>query len=88
MRKLKIRLAFREEGSFWNAYLALPNTMDGAKLIGSIAIGAVKGNSGIKTKFMDVMKDIIAEAIKDTTGTVVDDWSTEHAAEAERAGHS
>ena len=88
MSKMKIRLALREEGNFWNAYLALSDTMEGAKLLGSIVISAVKKNPDVKAKFMDVMKDIIADAVEGTTGTAPDYWDTQPAPEAERSGHS
>ena len=36
------RLAMRVEGDFWRAYYAMPGTMEGALLLGSIAMGAVQ----------------------------------------------
>ncbi len=41
-KTMAVRLALRQEGAFWNAYLAQADTMVGAKLIGSIVLGAVK----------------------------------------------
>ncbi len=37
-RDIGIRLAIRREGEFVNAYLAQQGTMDGAKLLGSLAV--------------------------------------------------
>ena len=85
---MQVRLALRREGSFWNAYLALANTMDGAKLIGSIAIGAATKNPEIKAAFMAVMQQVVSDAITDVTGATPDTWHTEPAPESERSGHS
>jgi hypothetical protein len=84
---MQIRLALREEGSFWNAYLAQAGTMDGAKLIGSIMIGAVKKNREAKAAFMGVMQQILADAIEEVTGKPPEKWEIMDAPEAERAGH-
>jgi len=85
---MKIRLAMREEGEFWNAYLAMQDTMKGSKLIGSICIGAVKKNLEVKVAFQAVMQQALADAIKDLTGKLPLEWEIEKAPEAERAGHS
>lgn len=87
-RNMQVRLAFREEGNFWNAYLALPNTMADAKLVGSISFGPVSRNSQIKNAFMDVMKAVLADAVKDVTGEEVQHFETQPAPESERSGHS
>jgi hypothetical protein len=84
---MKVRVAFREEGTFWNAYMALPDTMENARLIGSISMGAVRQSPEIKDAFMDVMKRVLALAIEGATGEVPDHWITEKAPESERSGH-
>lgn len=86
--RMKIRLALREEGTVWNAYLAHADTMEGAKLIGSIAIGAVRTNPKIKDAFMAVMQQVLADAIETVTGEPPEEWDIQSAPEAERAGHS
>jgi len=86
--KMRIRLALREEGNFWNAYMALTDTMDGAKLIGSIVIGAVNKDLEIKNDFMDLMKRVLALAIKETTGETPDTWHTGPAPDSERGGNA
>lgn len=87
-KRIQIRLALREEGSFWNAYLTLPDTMKDAKLIGSIMIAPVRNNPEIKDAFMAVMKRVLADAIEDMTGERPVTWMTEAAPESERSGHS
>lgn len=84
---MKIRLALREEGAFWNAYLALSDTMDDAKLIGSIMIGAARKNSEVKAAFQALMQQVLADAIEDVTGEAPSEWDVQGAPEAERAGH-
>jgi len=86
---MQLRIAFREEGNFWNAYLALPNTMNNAKLIGSIAMGAVKKNHEVKDGFMALMKQVLADAMESMAGFASPiDWEVTPAPESERSGHS
>jgi len=85
---MKIRLALRQEGDWWNAYLALADTMDGAKLIGTIKIGAVAQDPKIKKDFMKLMQRVLANAIRDTTGQKPKEWDIGPAPESERSGHS
>jgi len=85
---MKIRLAMRQEGNFWNAYLALPDTMENAKLIGSIMMGAIARDPKIKKDFMKLMQRVLGNAIKDTTGEKPKDWVINPAPESERSGHS
>lgn len=82
------RLAFRQEGKWWNAYYALPNTMADALHLGSIAMPAVTNNPERKRAFMDLMRDVVADIIQDSTG-VRPGWNGERPApEHERAGNA
>ena len=85
---MQVRLALREEGNFWNAYMALPDTMENAKLIGSIAMGAVIQDEKTKKDFMKVMQRVLAMAIKDVTGVKPKDWKITPGPESEKSGHS
>mgnify|MGYP001610291107 CR=1 FL=1 len=87
MKKFPIRLAFRHEGEWWNAYLALSNTMDGARLIGSVMIGAVTNNPERKQQFMDLMQAVMADGVEHMTGDRPADFDVSDAPEAERSGH-
>jgi hypothetical protein len=81
------RLAFRQEGAWWNAYWApRQDTMDGAVLMGTVRIHLAKGNA--KAGFMLAMQEAFDVACKDVTGeTPV--WGDERAApESERSGHA
>lgn len=84
---MQIRLALREEGIWWNAYVAKADTMEGAMLIGSILIGAAKKNPEVKAAFKALMQQAMADGIEELTGEAPDDWTTQVAPEAERAGH-
>lgn len=84
---MQVRLALREEGRFWNAYLALPGTMTDAKLVGSIMIGAARKNPAVKEAFQALMQKVLADAIEDLTGTRPKTWDERPAPESERAGH-
>lgn len=88
MANMKMRLALRREGEWWNAYLAQMDTMDGARKIGSILLGAVENNEERKRAFMDLMKDVMTEAIKEITGKLPDWWEEQEAPEHEKAGRA
>lgn len=88
MDKMPIRLALRVEGDFWVAYVAKKDTMDGAKRLGSILMGAVKSNPTRKKAFMDLMQDMMAQAIKEMTGKAPDWNEPEPAPERERSGRA
>jgi hypothetical protein len=69
MKTLSMRLAFREEGKFWNCYVALEHTMEGAYILGSIGLGAIDKNDKVKRAFMEVMKLAFSDAVKEVTGS-------------------
>jgi hypothetical protein len=78
MHPANLRLALRVEGSWWNAYAAPINTMEGAVLLGSIGMGAVTTEGGgerRKQAFIDLMKDVLDEFIKDFTGSAPEGWN-------------
>jgi hypothetical protein len=85
---MKLRIALRAEGNFWNAYLALPDTMDGAQMIGSIALGSAKRNPKIKQRFIDLMQMVFKDALKTQTGVTAEEFTIERAPEHERAGNA
>lgn len=60
------RVAFRHEGEYWNAYYALPDTMDGALLLASIHMGAVSGadNEARKSEFMMLATSIANDILR------------------------
>lgn len=82
------RLAMRHEGASWNAYYAMPGTMEGAIPLGSIAMRFVVNNPERKQAFMDMMRDAVSDLIEETTGHRPSWPEGAHAApEHERAGH-
>jgi hypothetical protein len=87
VRQMKMRLAVRVEGNFWNAYIAEMGTMNNSRLIGSLAMG-IASDPTFKTRFMQLMQDGFAEAVK-TLGGKIEGWNEpERAPEAERAGRA
>jgi hypothetical protein len=56
------RLAFREEGEYWNAYFAAEHTMDGALLLGSIRLGVARHSPEIRAAFMKLVQSVFDEA--------------------------
>lgn len=58
------RLALREEGKYWNAYFALPNTMEGAIWIGSIPLVVVMASKRRKEQFMALMMDVVSDLLE------------------------
>lgn len=67
------RLAMRQEGKSWNAYYAMPDTMDGAIFLGSIRLAAVTNNPERKQAFMDMMRDVVSDVIEERAG-ITPDW--------------
>jgi hypothetical protein len=82
------RLALRHEGENWNAYYALTDTMDGAVFLGSIRMGAVISNTRRRQHFMNLMRDVVSDILKDATGQQPT-WpnAPQPAPEHERSGH-
>ena len=82
------RLAMRVEGNYWNAYFALPGTMDDALFLGGIAMAAVTGHPERKAAFMGLMQDAVADILEQASGTRPT-WNEPQAApEHERAGRA
>lgn len=86
------RLAMREEGHFWVAYYALPDTMEGAVLLGQVAMAAVSGPEGFERKqtFMGMMRDFVGDIIAERIG-YRPEWPEPEgrpAPERERAGRA
>ena len=80
------RLAMRHEGENWNAYYALPDSMEAPVFLGSICMGAITANAQRKQAFMDMMRDIVSDLIEAKTG-VRPTWGGPHSApEHERSG--
>jgi hypothetical protein len=86
-KTIGIRLALRREGAFWNAYVAMSGTMEGAFLIGSISLRAATAHPEIKDGFMQLMKQVLAVAAKDVVGEQQIIWEVTDAPEHERSGH-
>jgi hypothetical protein len=61
------RMAFREEGEHWNAYYALPNTMEGAIWLGSIAMRFVE-RPARKEQFMSLMRECFGDVMEQVIG--------------------
>ncbi len=81
-----VRVAFRVEGDMWNAYLASGESMQGARLLGSILMALVANNQDRKAAFMDLMQDVLAELVREAVGQEPS-FSVGPAPEHERSGH-
>ena len=82
------RLAMRHEGENWNAYYALPDTMQEPVFLGSIRMGAVVNNPARKQAFIEMMREVVSDLIEDATG-IRPVWNgPQPAPEHERSGHS
>lgn len=87
MSKMALRIALRVEGSWWVAYLAPPQTMEGALELGRIRM-SIAENPDRKQRFMQLVQDAVAEVIADTTGSAPEMFETQSAPEHERAGRA
>ena len=88
MKKHLGRLAMRVEGDFWNAYYALEQTMDGAILLGSIRMAAVRNNEKRRVAFMAMVREMAGDILEDKVGAPVTWNEPERAPEHERAGRA
>ena len=62
------RLAMRAEGDTWRAYYALTDTMDGALVLGAVAMRLV-AEPKRRDQFIAFMRDVVADIIEESTGT-------------------
>ena len=83
-----MRLAFRVEGFWWNAYVAQIGTMKEAVLLGSIAMAAAS-DPQVKEQFMETMKAAFSAVIADLVGGQIT-WPNppQAAPEHEKAGQA
>jgi hypothetical protein len=81
----QMRLAFRQEGENWCVYLANPDNMEDALLMASIRMSIVTQSERHKRAFMDLMKAILDDTIKDRVGVRADSWIEREAPEHERS---
>jgi hypothetical protein len=80
-----LRLAFRQEGEHWCAYLANPKDMQDALLLASIRLSIVTHSERHKTAFMELVKAILNDHLKGLHGIGVEDWREQPAPEHERS---
>ncbi|MEM9579085.1 MAG: hypothetical protein AAF891_00240 [Pseudomonadota bacterium] len=83
-KTMTLRLAFREEGTMWNAYCAQTGTMKGAFLMGSIGIGAVRTHPELKEAFMSLMNAAFQSAVVQMTGAKIESTEVRPAPAHER----
>jgi hypothetical protein len=81
------RLALRHEGINWNAYYAMPDTMDAAIPLGSIAMRFVDGKPDRMESFIGLMREAVSDLIEELIG-IRPTWpeGIQPAPEHERAG--
>lgn len=88
-RTLAMRLSFRVEGDFVNAYMAKPDTMDGATLLASFRKTILDQQPETWERWKDLMRDAFGGAIKDALGVDGVEWGGERPApEHERSGRA
>ena len=82
------RLALRVEGSMWNAYYAPMESMEGAVLLGGIAMRIIGSKPARKDAFMRLMSEAVSDLIEDFFGQRPDWNEPTTAPPAERAGNA
>jgi len=83
-----IRLAIRQEGNMVNAYVAKADTMEGAFVIGSIALGVVQARRDLFDRFQQTMTAALQVLVEANTGLKVEGFDVQAAPEHEKAGHA
>lgn len=86
--KIPCRLAIRHEGDFVNAYMALDDTMQDAKLLGSILCALVDANPELFEQWKNTMRTAMALIVKSIFGANPVWGGEEKAPEHERAGQA
>jgi hypothetical protein len=81
--EMPFRLALRQEGDMWNAYLAPEGSMDRALFLGSIRLNVVKNDAKAKDAFMSLMVSVVGNAIEEVVG-VKPEWIEKGAPSYER----
>lgn len=76
----------RQEGGNWNAYYALPDSMQDPVFLGSIRMAAVANNPERKAAFMLMMREIVSDIFEETVGARPEWGGPIEAPEHERAG--
>ncbi len=61
------RLAMRQEGDLWKAYYAMPDTMEGALLLGTIQMRLVYDDRR-REAFINLMKEALTDVMKEIAG--------------------
>ena len=82
------RLSLRAEGANWNAYYAMPETMEGAIFLGSIKLAITMIAPAHKQAFMDLMQAVVSDMIANATGKTPTWGSPQSAPEHERSGNA
>jgi hypothetical protein len=77
----------RVEGDNWNAYYAMPGTMEAAIYLGSIKMQFVQ-DEGRRKIFMSLMREAVGDIIEETTGIRPSWGGPAPAPENERSGNS
>jgi hypothetical protein len=85
--KPAFRIALRDEGTFWNAYLAPIDSMDNALHIGSLRMSIARNNVKAKQAFIELMQSVMTDAAQDL-GVSIAGYQIHAAPESERGGHS
>ncbi len=88
MNPRQIRLAIRQEGKFVNAYMAQADSMAGAFLVGSMAVGLLNMRPELFDQFKALMTAAMAALVEAGAGGKVLGTFEEPAPEHERAGHA
>ena len=81
------RLAFREEGTLWVAYYAMPGTMEDAIFLGSIRMAAA-ANPLHREAFIGLMKELVGDILEEKVGARPHWGSAVRAPEHERGGRA
>lgn len=82
------RLALRVEGKMWNAYFALPNTMEDSIYLGSILLKSAMINPEIKQGFIELMSTAVSDIIESVVGVRPESWNEQPAPEHEKSGNA
>lgn len=82
------RIAIRAEGKMINAYVAPPDTMEGAHLLGCVARAVCEADRSVFDDFQALMQRAAAALTREVLGAEPIRFDTTEAPEHERAGRA
>lgn len=81
-----MRIAIREEGTFLNAYIAQPGSLEKAILLASMRVAVARMDPSILERWKVLLTEMFNATLKDTFGVEAEEFVEQSAPPGERSG--